>query len=48
MFYTVIWLIMWLLLGAQGFSLGSGVFWSFIVALVCDLVIHGYPYWRRV
>ena len=47
MFYTLIWLIMWLLLGANGFTFGNPVFWSFIVALIADLIIHGYPYFRR-
>lgn len=44
MYYILIWLIVWLLLGANSFSLGSGVFWSFIVALIADLVVHGWPY----
>lgn len=48
MFYTILWLIIWLIGGATGFTFGSPVFWSFIVALVADLFIHGYPYFKRV
>lgn len=47
MFYTILWLIVWLLTGAASFSFSSPVFWSLIVALVADALVHGYPYWRR-
>lgn len=47
MFYTLIWLIIWLMAGAPAFSFSSPVFWSFIVALLADIFIHGWPYFRR-
>lgn len=30
--------------GATGLTFGSPVFWAFIVALLADLVTHGWPY----
>lgn len=44
MFYLIIWLLVWLLTGAAGFTFGSPVFWSFIVALIADLLTRGWPY----
>lgn len=32
------------MVGAPSFALGNPIFWSFIVALIADLLIHGWPY----
>jgi hypothetical protein len=47
MFYLIIWLILWLITGAGSFTFGNPVFWSFIVALLADLLIRGWPYISR-
>jgi len=44
MFYTILWLIIWLLIGAPGFSFSTPIFWSFIIAILADALIHGWPY----
>lgn len=47
MFYTILFLIVWLVGGAASFSFSSPVFWGLIVALIADALVHGYPYLRR-
>jgi hypothetical protein len=42
MYYTILWLIIWLLTGAGGFSFNSPVFWSLIVAVVADIFLKGF------
>ena len=51
MFYTILWLIIWLLAGGSTLTFGSGgAFWALVVAVICDLTWFGYfrrqPYFR--
>ncbi len=47
MFYTIIWLIIWLIGGAPSFNFGTSIFFSLLTALVADLLIHRYPYFKK-
>lgn len=43
MFYTIIWLIVWLLLGNLSFTFGTGgAFWALVVAIIADIFTFGY------
>lgn len=38
MFYTILWLIVWLLQGANGFTFNGPVFFALLVAIIADVV----------
>lgn len=43
MWYTILWLIVWLLLGNSTFTFGTGgAFWALVVAIVADLFFVGF------
>lgn len=43
MFYTIFWIIMWLLLGKTTFTFGTGTeFWALIVAVLADVLYVGW------
>lgn len=44
MFYTIFWLILYLVADAPSINFTSPIFWSLIVALLADLFIRGWPY----
>jgi hypothetical protein len=46
MLYTIIWLVVWLLLGNSTFTFGNGgAFWSLVIALIVDILWTGY--WNK-
>lgn len=49
MLYTILWLIIWLMMGGTSISVGTGEFMALIVAILADLFLNGYlrPFWRR-
>lgn len=43
MFYTIIWLIVWLLSGATTFTFGTGgAFWALLIVVVADIFYFGF------
>lgn len=43
MFYTILWFIMWLLLGTPALALWSPAFVSLVVAILADILVRS-PY----
>jgi hypothetical protein len=42
MFYTILWLVVWLLMDKTTFTFGTGgAFWSLIVAIIADIFVIG-------
>lgn len=45
MFYTILWVIIWLMGGAPALAFGTPVFWALVVALLIDIFWYGF--WPR-
>lgn len=43
MFYTILWLVVWLIVGNTTFTFGTGgAFWALVVAIIADVLWVGY------
>lgn len=43
MFYTIIWLIIWLVTGGTTFTFGTGgAFWGLVIAIIADVFYFGF------
>jgi hypothetical protein len=42
MFYTILFVILWLMSGGAALAIGTPVFWALIVAVLADIFAFGY------